>query len=216
MTTMKKVQSIEVMDILENFGDPGVLDPPEPVDVWLLEKYLKPLYNPEKKALAMVVGASGVNEARILREFHRRNYSLDDLKVAGCTLHALKPGGDSEKDYAVFFGGLISGNAADKSIWMLPMGYFSQQGYDLISIRHPDLVDEKKWEAVFHNGILHLKDNGLLIAALNGADIPHYKPFSERLKRFGAHSVFTTETGLTYENTGYDQLQYIEIFRKGK
>lgn len=194
------------------------LYPFEQQDSAILDKFVKPYYQPSEVPLVMSVGYSCIREGMILRDFHERSYgfSHDAPKVIACNIHEFKLAGTSDQLDKIYMGP-AAGNLLDGYTWFKPLidlGISERCSYDFSYVRNPDLVDITKWGYLFTRAVEMTSPTGVVVTLVRRSDVTQF----DKLRRYlqGSSSIepaLVCETGMSLSSDSLDQHHLLAVFK---
>ena len=183
-------------------------------DIEVLSRFASLHYVSPSNPAVMCVGAGGVREDLVVRQFHQAKYGIDrkHVKIAACTLSNVAPFGD----YDLTMAGRIEGNAIYEMLWtqsLFKLG-LDQVTYDMVYVRNPDLVNHRDWAAVFARSICQISPNGIFVTMVRGDDIEDLRGVLDILREVNSFEpVLFQETGISVSSDILDQHRYVVVFK---
>jgi hypothetical protein len=193
------------------------LYPFEAQDIVILDKFVKPLYEPSAVPLAMCVGYSCVREGAILRDFHERSYGFnyDAPKVIACNIREFELAGTNDRLDKVYMHP-VTGDVRDCFTWMKPLldlGVTNRLSYDLSYIRNPDLVIIRDWAAVFGRAVEMTSSTGVVVTLIRESDAERFEDLKDYLKdQFQVEPTLVTPTGMDLPGDDIGQHHLLAVF----
>jgi len=214
-------QIIKASEINEKFEE--VLDFPmvgEAIDLFLLQNYVKPNYQPSVEPWVMDVGALGVKTARVAKHFHLEEFGIPYSKttVVGINTRPIHPEYRYIMDiYDIVQSGPMEGNALNEFTWAAPFMKNSgaeRLGYDLTIIRNPDLVNIQNWEGVFMRALEYTRGQGSVVTIIREGDVQKYERLLSGLKNnFGVKPIISEQTKVENDLMPVNHQHTIGVFK---
>jgi len=195
-----------------------LLLPHEVLDISILDKFVKPLYQPRATPLAMCVGYSLVREGMILRGFHELSYQFnyDTPLVVACNQRDIPVAGTTDRLNKLYTGAAY-GNAEDPTTWLAAFTYLGINdhfSYDLSYIRNPDLLDITLWAKVFLQAVEMTAPTGVVVTLIRLDDVTKFDKLCNRLEDdYQIVPALVTETKMNIDNDPLRQHHLLAVFK---
>ncbi len=195
MDSIIKASQINKNKQILNFPQEG-----EAIDLFLLQKYVTPNYQPRENPWVMDVGAASAKIGLVTKVFHLTEFNIpySNSTVVGINIHKISGVYRAERGYDILNSGpLEGGDALQDFTWVLPfMG--SEENipkYDLTIIRNPDLINLEKWRTIFRKALQYTREQGSVVTLIRETDVEKYEQLLKGLKKgFGIEPTISEET----------------------
>lgn len=189
----------------------------ELADLKIFEKFVTPHYTPSPKPIAMCVGASSINEGRILKAFHGSKFGLD-LKVAACNTLPFERRDPKSYDFEIYDQVLGDAKMSFPYDFATAEMNLEPRGFDMIYIRNPALVEMDYDQFIFERALLHVAPKtGVVVTLIRQGDVEKYLDLLSRLSYNKITPVFSGKTGIKLDCPGLEDFTYtIGIFKSNK
>jgi hypothetical protein len=190
----------------------------EAIDLFLLNKYLQPIYKPGDKPWIMDIGASGgVQIGHVMKQFHLESYGIpyEQAFVTGCNQRVMpKEERLSLRNYDFLISGMYEGDALLDTTWAAPFMYkwVPVQKHDLAVFRNPMLDDHGTLNEIVMKSLEHSMNLAMIIRE---QDAGKFRDFLKLTAANGIEPRICEETGIENDIYRVNCWHTVCVFQNG-
>ena len=199
---------VSTFELLKKYnGLISIFLPVQKIDLWILEKFLNPLYKPRKESYVMCIGGM-FGEKDILQKYHKQNHKTEKIKIVACNILP------AYLFHSLNYDFILSGKQGDASkdlMWDTAKQKLNTKEFDLVYIRFPDLFETNNWEQVLELSLQNITKQGVVFILVRKNDLKKLNRFLKNIKH---KPVISKKTRITFLNEQSKIFHSVLVFKR--